>query len=274
MLDGTSTGPGATVILNSKLNSFTSKLGTTTIVGCTSVPSFPISATPKRGNEFVFTGVTDRRYILVRNEIRLCRNCATTRATIPVELVQLVKTRGLVLAGTTNKVGGGLGPNSFVVVRSRVSDFIPSPLANGGSRSLNIHFPSVDGICSGRLVGLVGSTTTRYKVGVGGNICVRLNNPTFRAGTRVGVYSVLNTSTINVDATARTRTTGRYNFEIYNVDYVAGLTYNLHSIPVASRRMGRANTEATGSFTILVAALARGVRGKWCGLQGQRPWGA
>lgn len=185
MEGGVSFGPRMTLVLKSKLKSFTSKVGVRRAVSCARVRKFPISAMGKRGKHFMFNCMRSAPIIVVRKHIRCCRKCGVSSIILPAHLVKVLKTGGVLLAGTTNKYGPSCGTKSFVVVASRVAAKIPDPLVKPGVRRLKAEFPSVDRICDGHLRSIVHGYTTRYNIRVRRNICIRFAKPGCRAPTRV-----------------------------------------------------------------------------------------
>lgn len=250
---GASFRPGVTLVLNSNLKSCTSNVRVISAVSCGRVRNFPVSAIDNRGNQFIFKCIGNIPIIVVRKHIRCCRNCPVASIILPAHLVNVVKTGILFLAGTSNNLGPGFRTNSFVIVRSRVTGFMPDPLVNAGVSRLNPHFPSVDRVCGGTYQRRVFTTTSTLSVPIRGNICIRLANPGCRSPSRIGVYHLVNKSTINVDATYRTVTTGRVKVGIYNVSYVAGVTDKVSGIPLDRVRIGRATSHMTPLFGGLIA---------------------
>lgn len=176
-----------------------------------------------------------------------------------MEIVHTLKTRGLVLAGTTNKIGLSFGPKSVVLVASRVGFVNEGPLIKGGSSDMNAHFPSVSFTCGPSLHRVTRSYTTGANASLGGNICLNYLKPSCRAPTRVHTFHVLKTSTINVSAIPRMVTTGRYKFGILTFSLVAGVTTKILGRPLDRRRILAANGLGTHRVRGLVSRVLLGL---------------
>lgn len=259
--------PRFNLVLNSNLNRLTRRVASTVTVPCRRVPCFPVSAIRKRGNRLICKGLDKGGIVTVRKHFRFCRKCKLRTIAFPVEMVGRLNIRSLTLAGTTNNVDCTFAPKSLVLVASRVGLANRGPLVKPGSPRRKPHFASVDRTCSTRCRTGVGRITSRVKLSLGRNICLKLANPACRAPTRVQVYHMLKTSTINVSAIPRTVITHRTNLHVFNVSYVAGLTSNVRTA-LGRRRIIRAAAQIGRAFgALLGGALATLWRANGCGIE-------
>ena len=249
--------PKVALVLGSGLGDYAEQLEIRGTIDYHDIEGFPVSTVPGHKGRFVFARINEVPAVLMQGRVHYYEGYPMSDVVLPVRLMKLMGAEILFLTNAAGGVNYDYGAGDFMLIKDKISCFVPSPLVGPNLEELGPRFPDMSHIYDEDLRDIIRSTALELGIRIQEGVYVQLTGPAYESPHEVKMCRILGGDAVGMSTACEAVAANHMGMKICGISCISNLACGMTDVPLSHKEVQEASDKMAPLFKKLVSESIR-----------------